>query len=225
MSNLQTPLASDMERPGPLRAEDVPQLTLHTHMAQMLFHGRPAAPDKPEIIGLTRFASQTRYLWINAQEDDPYADWWMFQLDQALTVASGDCQGALEQLKSRYYASTSVSLPLLSVSIKPIQVPLQFTSPYAYRGAYLLVDLDMLTRTLLSTRHYALITSDELQRWSMGAMRSVKRAYLVAMRYKALGVTRADVNADNEKAQQARAILGALPADILDGRTRPRYAR
>jgi Transcriptional regulator AcaB len=43
------------ETPGALRSEV--WLTLQTRPAQLIFSGRPATPEKPHIIGVTRFGA------------------------------------------------------------------------------------------------------------------------------------------------------------------------
>ena len=67
---------------GALRGEV--WLTVQSHHAQRLILGRAAALHKPAIVGLVGFADRLRVIWNAARADDPYADWWLIKIDEAL---------------------------------------------------------------------------------------------------------------------------------------------
>ena len=73
------------DQPGALRA--VVTLTLETRQAQRMVKGRPGTSDKPAIMGLIGFANRLRVIWQGARADDPYADWWLVKIHDALDVA------------------------------------------------------------------------------------------------------------------------------------------
>ena len=75
------------EQPGALRA--VVTLTLETRQAQRMVKGRSGTVDKPAIMGLIGFANRLRVIWQGARADDPYADWWLVKIHDALDVT--DC--------------------------------------------------------------------------------------------------------------------------------------
>ncbi len=79
--------SSAPEALGPLRGQV--WLTIQTHQAQQLVRGRNGTPDKPAIIGLVGFADRLRVIWQAARNDDPYADWWLIKVHEAIE-ASGD---------------------------------------------------------------------------------------------------------------------------------------
>ena len=62
-------LAVRSKQPGALHGQV--WLTVQTHHAQQLIHGREGTPDKPPIIGLTGFANRLRVIWQAARDDDP----------------------------------------------------------------------------------------------------------------------------------------------------------
>ena len=43
-----------------------------------------ASAEKPAIIGLLGFANLVRTIWHGARADDPYADWWLLQVHEAM---------------------------------------------------------------------------------------------------------------------------------------------
>ena len=67
---------------GALRGEV--WLTVQSHHAQRLILGRAATLEKPAIVGLVGFADRLRVIWNAARADDPYADWWLIKIDEAL---------------------------------------------------------------------------------------------------------------------------------------------
>ena len=73
------------DRPGALHGQV--WLTIQTNQAQQLIHGRAGTPDKPTIIGLVGFANRLRVIWQAARNDDPYADWWLIKVHEAIEVA------------------------------------------------------------------------------------------------------------------------------------------
>jgi hypothetical protein len=137
---------------GPGALQGQVWLTLQTHHAQRLIRGRPAAADKPAIIGLFGFADRLRGIWQGARQDDPYADWWLVKIEEALVAAEQLIQGEQAKLDERLQA-----LPALEVTVATSQrayrTPLRFANPHAFRGAKLLAEYDELARGVLTARH------------------------------------------------------------------------
>ena len=77
---------SVVDTPGALRSEV--WLTLQTRHAQQVFIGRKATPEKPYIMGLTRFGAILSQLQVCVDADDPYADWWLIKVEEALQQAA-----------------------------------------------------------------------------------------------------------------------------------------
>lgn len=209
------------ERPGALRGGAV--LTLHTRQAQRLVKGRSHSAAKPAIIGLIGFANLARSVWHGARADDPFADWWMLQVHEALVQA----EKALSQL-ALGMASCSSGMSALEVappsSVKPARVILNFSNPYAFRAAHLIGVLDGLTCKVLSARHVGLLTRDDAGRLLQQAGREVRRALQSPVGYRFLGVTRRDVAQGTAKASQAREAMGELPDDVLTASRRAPHA-
>ncbi|WP_456320482.1 AcaB family transcriptional regulator [Pseudothauera nasutitermitis] len=49
-------------------------LTLHTHHASRIWHGRAPAEGKPGIVGLNGFIAVMNKMKRGAEQDDPYSD-------------------------------------------------------------------------------------------------------------------------------------------------------
>jgi hypothetical protein len=115
-------------RPGALRGQA--WLTLQTRHAGRLVKGRQGAADRPPITGLLGFANLLRAIWHGARADDPYADWWLVKVHQALDLASEELDRAKAALEERLAASDGMDVDT-AASVKPTRVKLQFANPYA----------------------------------------------------------------------------------------------
>jgi integrating conjugative element protein (TIGR03761 family) len=206
--------------PGALRGEA--WLTLHTRHAQVLFMGRAPTEAKHYIIGVTKFGQLLSQLLVCVQADDPYADWWLVKVENALDESAQEIAHLRHQIEQALRATPAIDITL-AVSLRPVRVPLQFRNPYAYRAARMLADFDTLARGVLTLRHVGLLDYDESHRHLLLGARSFRRALGTAHGYRYTGVNRADIEENTAKAQQARERLGQLPPEILTGTVRARH--
>lgn len=211
----------DDASPGPLRSES--WITLQTRQAQRLVGGRRAEDGTPGIVGLTRFASMLRPLWNAARADDPWADWWLLKVHDAIEQGHQELDALLEHVSVLLKKTPNVSVTM-AVSIEPLKVPLTFTNPYAFRGAYLLAKFDDLVRAVLTARHVAMLDRDSSERLIADGGRQVRRAYNAALGYRFLAISREDARLMTARIKEAEAQMGALPADILDAKLRAPFA-
>ncbi len=72
----------DVEKLGPLRGQV--WLTLQTNQARRLVRGRNGTKGRSPIIGLGLFAERLRLIWQASRNDDPYADWWLIKVHEAI---------------------------------------------------------------------------------------------------------------------------------------------
>ena len=207
------------ERPGVLRGRTT--LTLQTREAQRLVKGRQASADKPAIIGLLGFAAPLRTLWHGARADDPYADWWLVRVHEALEGAQAQLS---EQQAALSVEDTHAIQVTVATSVKPVRVPLEFCNPYAFRGAWLLARYDALACAVLTARHVGLRTSQQSMQLLHHAARQVRRAFSSPLGFRLMRVTRTDITRGSVKAAQAQSVMGALPPDVLSGVRRAPYA-
>jgi integrating conjugative element protein (TIGR03761 family) len=198
-------------------------MEIQTRQAQRLVYGRRADAGKPAIFGLLRFGTMLRPIWEGAATDDPWADWCLVQIERDLLEAREALEALMAQIQKRLN-----SLPAMDVavaqSVEPVKVDLTFTSPYAFMGAYLLADYDVLVRSVLTGRHVGLFDRDTAERTLREGGRIVRRAFNTAQGYKYLGVCREDVRQGTQKAARAAEMLGSLPQAVIDGTLRAAHA-
>jgi integrating conjugative element protein (TIGR03761 family) len=214
-------LRSALTTPGVLRSDAY--LTVQTRQAQRLIEGRHADDDVAAIIGLTRFAALLRPIWNGARTDDPYADWWLVRVDDAIAESEQELL-ALKAHIERLLKQRSGMTIGVAESIEPLQVPLTFATPYSFRGAYLLALYDEVVRGILTARHVAYVDRDHGERLLDDAGRHVRRAYLAPTGYKFLGINRQDIHLMTARAQQAADEMGAVPQEVVVGVVKAAHA-
>lgn len=209
------------DRPGALRGEV--WITIQTRQAQRLVTGRKPTPDKPAIIGLTRFGSLTSLLHFCARLDDPYADWWLLKVEAALDQASAQIERMRQQVEALLAEHPGMQIELAE-SLEPVRIPLKFGNPYAYQGARLLTDFDALIRALLTARHVGFLDRDRTEKQLHLSGRAIRRALACAVGFKNQSTRRKDLEQNTARAMKARECMGEVPPDIMDRSRRARLA-
>ncbi|CAB3648375.1 PFL_4669 family integrating conjugative element protein [Achromobacter pestifer] len=199
-------------------------LTLHTHHASRIWHGRAAAESKPGIIGLNGFVSIMNKLKRGAEQDDPYSDWWMLRIEDKLNTTKEQLQALREQVD---VALAGVP-PALSIgenlNVQPVKLPLFVSSQLGFMAVYLLADYDDLARKLILAHHTALIDRSTLERWLNEGAHALRSLFSLAQQYRYSGASRDDFAAKNAVARAALEKYGELPQEVLEGTLRSRYA-
>jgi len=200
--------------PGALRGQV--WLTLQTRQAQQLIHGRDGTPDKPTIIGLVGFATRLRVIWQAARLDDPYADWWLIKVDEAIEVARIELRKRQADLRAQLEQIPAIEARI-AASERPSRIALQFANPYAYQGAQLLAEFDRLVCTALTLRHIGLLDGEACFRVHEACARKLRALFMIPQRYRFLKLDRESVRTATGASQAARQAMGDIPCDVLSG--------
>lgn len=203
--------------PGGLRGTAA--MEIQTRQAQRLVHGRAPTEGKAAIIGLVRFATTMRRIWRAAALDDPWADWKLLQTYEALMENREGVNSMREQTEHLLASLPGIEIDVAQ-SQRPCTVPLEFSNPYGFMGAYLIADFDRAARALLTARHVGLMGRDESERRLHEGGRLVRGAFNAPQGFRFRGVTRDDVAAGTAKARQAIEALGLPPKEVLEGKLR-----
>lgn len=200
------------------------QLTLHTHHASRIWHGRAASERRHGIIGLAGFVSIMAKMKRGAEQDDPYSDWWMLEIERKLD----DTKTRLKVLGGEVDQVLADVPPELSLgenlNVQPVKIPLFIGAQLGFLAVYLLADYDNLARRLMLAHHAALIDRHTLERMLDEGSYLLRSTFALAQRYRYSGATRDDVAANNAVARAAREQYGELPQDVLEGTRRSRFA-
>jgi integrating conjugative element protein (TIGR03761 family) len=199
-------------------------LTLHTHHAARIWHGRTPTEERPGIVGLNGFVSIMNKLKRGVEQDDPYSDWWMLRIEEKLEQTKAVLQAVREQVDG---ALDSVP-PALSLgenlNVQPVKLPLFIHSPLGFKAVYLLADYDELARRLILAHHTAMIDRSTLERWLNEGAHALRSLFSLAQHYRYSGATREDFRVMNAVARGAIEKFGELPQEIMDGTRRSRFA-
>lgn len=219
MANDEKPLQLNL---GALRSSMA--LTLHTHHASRIWHGRAASDGKPGIVGLNGFIAIANKIKRGSEQDDPYSDWWMLRIEEKLSQTKDTLQALREQV-DQALADVPAALSLgENLNVQPVKLPLFVNAQLGFLAVYLLADYDDLARKLILAHHTALIDRSTLERWLNEGAHALRSLFSLAQQYRFSGCTRDDFAAKNAAARAAIEKFGELPQDVLEGTRRSRYA-
>ncbi|KMK85853.1 PFL_4669 family integrating conjugative element protein [Pectobacterium brasiliense] len=199
-------------------------LTLHTHHASRIWHGRAAAEGKPGIVGLNGFVSIMNKLKRGAEQDDPYSDWWMLRIEDKLSLTKEQLQNLRQQVDQALADVPSALSIGENMNVQPVKLPLFVSSQLGFMAVYLLADYDDLARRLILAHHTALIDRSTLERWLNDGAHALRSLFSLAQQYRYSGTRRDDFAANNAAARAAVEKYGELPQDVLEGTRRSRFA-
>lgn len=232
--------ANKLRSLGRLVNEAEDSMLLHTKEAFRLFMGRRKDPDGKyqPIIGIKFCAAALRSFWVQTAHDNPYADWALLRASQGLQQYGKELQQLAEAHldKLRQMEAKGLSYSVLKSS-DPKSVSLQFTSPYGYMLAELVVDYDYTVRIIKTAVRKGRLTDAEghdvirnITRRIRGWSEEIARFNRFLWRPELSRLCRADFlpTADEEgkkRAEAVTAIFGAVPADIFAGKVLPPHTR
>lgn len=199
-------------------------LTLHTHHASRIWHGRAPSEGRAGIIGLNGFVSLMNKMKRGSEQDDPYSDWWMLRVEEKLAQTKASLQALREQV-DQALADVPPALSLgENLNVQPVKLPLFVNAQLGFMAVYLLADYDDLARKLILAHHTALIDRSTLERWLNDGAHALRSLFSLAQQYRYSGTQRDDFAANNAAARAALEKYGALPQDVLEGTRRSRFA-
>ncbi|MBI4357371.1 MAG: TIGR03761 family integrating conjugative element protein [Gammaproteobacteria bacterium] len=222
--NTQQPRGGD-DRPG--RILGSAHLKIQTRQAQRLVYGRRKSGEKNQIIGMLQFGFFVQKIWSGAAVDDPYADWFLLRIHDALERGREEIAEIRKGIEEQLKALVSIKIEIAH-SVEPILIPIQFPNPYGYMGAYLIADFDDLCIALLTARHFGLSDRTTVEKQLARAASVVRRTFMSSAGWKSVGIARADFvlpTADSKaRIEKAIELMGQCPPKILEGSLRSSMA-
>lgn len=199
-------------------------LTLHTHHASRIWHGRARDEGRPGIIGLNGFIGITNKIKRGAEQDDPYSDWWMLRIEEKLEQTRAALQTLHDQVEQAL-SGVPIAISLgENLNVQPVKLPLFVNAQLGFSAVYLLAEYDDIARKLILAHHTALIDRSTLERWLHEGAHALRSLFALAQQYRYSGCARDDFAANNAAARAAIEKWGELPQDVLEGTRRSRFA-
>ncbi len=211
------PKPADADKLGPLRGQV--WLTLQTNQARRLIRGRNGTRGKSPIIGLGLFAERLRLIWQASRNDDPYADWWLIKVHEAIEDREALFQRLQGDLDEQLTQMGSIEVAV-AVSERPYRMPLQFANPYAYQAARLVSTYDALVCAALTASHIGVLDRASRDRVIELGARKIRGLFMIPQDYRFLRIERSDTQKGNDKSTQAVQLMGTVPDDVLSGERR-----
>ena len=200
------------------------KIILHTRQAHRLYHGRrrDSKNNIEPVTGLIRFAGQMNQIWLASGRDDPYADYFLFEIERAIESADETIKELVEGLEAKNEKLAQRGYRItLQESSQPIELSLKFAPEFTHKAALTLLEYDYLVRLVLSLRHAAILKREEANHYLFSAAARIRHAFEMSLRYKRTMITRDDIAANNGRAQDAADKLRIkLPQPILEGTIR-----
>jgi integrating conjugative element protein (TIGR03761 family) len=140
---------NNTKKPGVLRNSI--ELELSTKEAVALFYGRQKSTTLNPIIGLNAFAQKVKYINNAAHNNDPYADYFLLEIESALKAAKSTLINWQDSLTG--LSSESLLTINQGSSTRPVALETSFASVYANIALDLLKRADNLLLTLYALRH------------------------------------------------------------------------
>jgi len=209
------------EQPGGLR--NTTTMTIQTKQAQKLVTGRRRSKGVSPITGLLDFGSRTKLLWLSSESDDPYADWYLLQIEESINESRAMIKEKKQWLDEVLKSMEGFNIEVAH-SLQPIQVSLYFQNPFGYIGAYLVSDYDALACSIFTARHLGLIDRAMSESIIHSVGKSIRRTFALVTEWKFTGVTREDIKQDNQSAKRALETYGDCPPEVLSKDKRARMA-
>lgn len=218
--------------------------TLHTHLAVNMFRGRKGdrAKNQRPIVGLSLFGRSCGLIWSAARNDDPYADQCLLRIETVYNTEKALLDKREAVLNNMLQGIDGLEV-FQFVSAKPMEIPINFHSPWAFRGLQLLLQYDRIVRLAMTASHVGLDQSDDSAialdliddaDWDKvvsDSGRAIRHLFEQVNCWFQTGVTREDVRQKNKVAQRAFAHHNekkfnrlVLEDAVLSGETRASLA-
>lgn len=226
--------------PGPLVGAS--KIVVHTRQGRNLVMGRPPEMEEgsghkmkfQHIKGIFDYARQVRQVVQSAAMDDPYADWMLVRLETTFKEVEEWIRHTRQEIEAKLSAFRGVDI-LVAQSVTPIEVTVQFRTPYSYLPLYAISDADQLFLAILTAAHTARISRDQKERLMRDVSAKVRSLLYApdAWRWGGALVTRGllqqtDQESLHPKIRKAMADaqqrMGELPQAIMDRSLRGQFA-
>ncbi|RJX68701.1 TIGR03761 family integrating conjugative element protein [Vibrio sinensis] len=193
------------------------QMTVHSVETIRLWNPGNKAP----LPSIGRFLTEVSTLEYAARHDDPYADFALLELERMMNGAFTFYHEQLSTLPPMMTARLSFSECL---SRRPHVKTLRIASRFGWRMMALVESFDVLMVRLSDVQFKAQITRSEFEKRRFDCIRKMESVLHQVLVHKHSGVTRLDMVQNTAKAQQAMAMLGPVPFEVLEELERAEYA-
>ncbi|EDD5229972.1 PFL_4669 family integrating conjugative element protein [Klebsiella pneumoniae] len=217
------------DKPGGLTS--TLKIEIHSNYAIRLWEGRPqsqakegAKKSKHAIMSMPQAIKRSGVIYQDSLADNPWADEAMFKVEILLNAAGKHIQSQVEELEVILKSvPPAVSFSDI-VSTSPLNIGVFSRSPLGYRCVWVLVGYDQMALKAFQAAHFGLISRNRRDELLSHGAHLIRKVYGVLRLYRTFKVTRSDIAAQTNAAQQAEEKLGKIDPDILSGNNRSSFS-
>jgi len=205
---------------GSLRSEI--SATVHSKEAAMLFTGKAKSDTNSfGIPGVHGFSKLANKLELAIRRDDPFADFFFYNIHNEISVAKSSIIDAREKFKVWLQNELPSNIQMTNcLNVSPLKFDLKFNSQLAFQVTYLIMEQDEYFRLLRLAQHASLIPNDVTHDSIRTQQTTTRRIMSTIFAYKYCDVTRNDAIANNQRWQKATEEMFDLSEEFLTGATR-----
>lgn len=194
-----------MNNQQPSALKIVLDLTLDTKEATNLFYGRKKIANHNVIIGLEMFAHRVKSINNAARNDDPYADYFLLEIEEALSVANN----SLDEIEQDLDTLTDTSLLKVDKgsSNTPIKLKTNYSAVYANLALELLKKSDRIFYKIHILAHLGIYTRAEKNTKIASIKTLMRRTFLSQQGYRFLAINRKDIELMTARGSEAKVAM------------------
>lgn len=223
-------------RPGRLRQNA--SFQVHTLDAQRLWLGQVPAEGRPGINGVARFANTLYFAFQLTAADNPLADWVLIRTEdefKAIEAFMAAKMKVIDQLVQRR-RERGFQIGVVS-SDRPIQVEVNFGSPYGYKAVEIVLTFDLYVRWVRALEQTGMLPRPSAQALIQESRTRVRHTIEETVRYHQLltqapgkTLTRAHLASDDAAIREMvsqidKQLRVPIPDEVRSGRRRPEHFR
>lgn len=208
------------KRPG--RLSGSMPFEIHTADAEFLFSGH----TEKDSISVLQFGAQMTKIWDAAELDDPYADWYLLKVYDAIY----SCRQELNEIILNHQQTLQASYssdhfkPAAFASQSPVTKNLWFRTQYGYLIANIIADYDTLMRLSLTAFRLGVILDHSHEQLKNRWIKKILKVFKLPFQYELLELSRQTITEDTKLLKKAEKKMGELPHEILHKTLRAPFA-
>lgn len=202
------------------------ELTIHSKQAALLMTGKKPDPDsqyesqRQGVYSVIAFKNSLYALTRASQQDKPYADLWLLDIEQKINILLKNVKNKQQQLHQKLSRLACTVAPSVSSQPKTFRLDLGY-QPYANQALEIIQRFDALYCCADACSSFACISKKEFKIIYSAYFNLIKQLFDFAISRQALlseidHITRLTYNDNSESIQNIKQELGELPNSILN---------
>jgi len=184
------------------------QLILHTITAQVIFSGEWAAGK----IGLRQFGRFVQVLWEAFEQEDPYAEWQLLKIHDAMQALKIQLQEQESQLRKQTRSLRGIVVKPFR-NAKPYTVSLSSVNVLVLMAAQLIAQTDYIVRQCMTLKQLGITPVGHTR--TQEFYDAIQAIFALSQAWEKTDITRQEIIEGTKKAKKLAEKWGEIPEEIL----------